>query len=76
MAAAPQAVNLVRAFALDELGGQASEARARHRRYFAKHVAGASARFDAGDAPGEVAGPLLPDHANRAAIRERVPALA
>ena len=62
-------LELVRAFALDELGQQAPDARARHRHYFADHVAQASERFDAGDAPGELAGPLLPDHANvRAAL--------
>lgn len=62
-------LQLVRAFALDELGEQADEARARHRRYFAEYVGQASERFDAGDAPGELAKKLLPDHANvRAAL--------
>jgi predicted ATPase/DNA-binding SARP family transcriptional activator len=59
-------LELVRAFALDELetSGQVSEAHARHRRYFAAHVAPASEAFDQGGAPGEIAGPLVADHAN------------
>jgi predicted ATPase/DNA-binding SARP family transcriptional activator len=66
---------LVRAFALEELeaGGGGAEARARHRRYFAGLVAPASDAFDQGGAPGEVAKPLLADHANlRAAIEDAI----
>ena len=66
---------LVRAFALDELSGAGctDEAHARHRRYFAGLVEPASEAFDAGGAPGEVAGPLLADHANlRAALEEAI----
>jgi predicted ATPase/DNA-binding SARP family transcriptional activator len=59
-------LELVRAFALDEceLAGTLAEARARHRAYFAAHVASASEAFDAGGAPGEIAAVLLVDHAN------------
>jgi hypothetical protein len=70
-------LELVRAFALDELmtSESASEARARHRRYFASYVATASAAFDQGDAPGELAAPLLADHANlRAALEDAIEA--
>jgi predicted ATPase/DNA-binding SARP family transcriptional activator len=68
-------LELVRAFAIDELesSGQAAEARARHRRFFAAHVASASKRFDDGEAPGELAAPLLADHPNlRAAFEDAV----
>lgn len=68
-------LELVRAFALEELQDStpASEARARHRRYFAAQVTAASAAFDAGGAPGEIAAPLLADHANlRAAVENAI----
>ncbi len=66
---------LVRAFALDELeaAGEAPAARARHRRHFAAAVGPASAAFDEGGSPGEVAEPLLADHANlRAALEDAI----
>ncbi|MGO9976489.1 MAG: ATP-binding protein [Solirubrobacteraceae bacterium] len=66
-------LELVRAFALDELerSGQGPDTRARHRRHFAAHVAPASAAFDGGQAPGVLAAPLLADHANlRAALED------
>ena len=68
-------LELVRAFALDELqaSGQAPEMRARHSRHFAAHVAPASEAFDGGGAPGELAAPLLADHANlRAALENAI----
>jgi predicted ATPase len=68
-------LELVRAFALDELQAseRASEARARHRRYFAAHVAPPSVAFDEGGAPGELAAPFLADHANlRAAFEDAI----
>jgi predicted ATPase/DNA-binding SARP family transcriptional activator len=68
-------LELVRAFALDELqdSGRAPEAHARHRRYFAAQVAPASEAFDQGGAPGELAASLLPDHANlRAALEDAI----
>ena len=68
-------LELVRAFALDELqaSGQAPETRARHRRHFAAHVAPASEGFDEGGAPGELAAPLFADHANlRAALEDAI----
>jgi predicted ATPase/DNA-binding SARP family transcriptional activator len=68
-------LELVRAFALDELRASdgAPEARARHRRYFAAHVALASQAFDQGGAPGDLAAPLLADHANlRTALEDAV----
>jgi predicted ATPase/DNA-binding SARP family transcriptional activator len=66
-------LELVRAFALDELriSDQAAEARARHRRYFAARVANTRQAFDDGGAPGELATPLRSDHANlRAALED------
>jgi len=66
---------LVRAFALDELRAseRGPEARARHRRYFVARVQPASAAFDEGEAPGELAAPLLADHANvRAALQDAI----
>jgi hypothetical protein len=66
---------LVRAFALDELSaaGRAAEAHARHRQYFAALVEPATEAFDAGAAPGEVAEPLLADHANlRTALEDAI----
>jgi predicted ATPase/DNA-binding SARP family transcriptional activator len=68
-------LELVRAFGLDELHaiGRDSEARARHRRHFAEQVAPAIEAFDDGAAPGEIAAPLFPDHANiRAALESAV----
>jgi len=68
-------LELVRAFALDELRtcGRAPECRARHRRYFAAQVAPASLAFDDGGSPGELAAPLLVDHANlRAALEDAI----
>ena len=48
-------------------GGEAAEARARHRRYFAAlTVESTSDGFDEGGSPGELAAPLLADHANLA----------
>jgi predicted ATPase/DNA-binding SARP family transcriptional activator len=70
-------LELVRAFARVELeaGEQASATRARHRRYFAGYVALSSQAFDEGGAPGEIAAPLLADHANlRAALEDAVEA--
>ncbi len=68
-------LELVRAFALDELrtNEPASDARTRHRRYFAALVAPASEAFDGGGAPGELAAPLVADHANlRAALEDAI----
>jgi len=70
-------LELVRAFALDELqdSGQAAQTRARHRRHFAAHVAPAGEAFDHGEAPGELAAPLLADHANvRSALEDAIEA--
>jgi DNA-binding SARP family transcriptional activator/predicted ATPase len=64
-----------RAFALEQLSaaGGAAEAQTRHRRYFAALVEPASEAFDEGGAPGEIAEPLLPDHANlRAALEDAI----
>jgi predicted ATPase/DNA-binding SARP family transcriptional activator len=62
-------LELVRAFASDELSaaGEDEEARARHRRYFADLVTPTIAAFDGGEAPGALVEPLLADHTN---IRE------
>ncbi|HTA13043.1 MAG TPA: BTAD domain-containing putative transcriptional regulator [Solirubrobacteraceae bacterium] len=59
-------LELVRAFAADELraGGEDEPARARHRRYFADLVTPGIAAFDGGEAPGELAASMLADHAN------------
>jgi predicted ATPase/DNA-binding SARP family transcriptional activator len=59
-------LELVRAFASEELrsDGEDDEARARHRRYFAELVTPAIAAFDGGEAPGELAASILADHAN------------
>jgi predicted ATPase/DNA-binding SARP family transcriptional activator len=68
-------LELVRAFALDELqtSERAAEARARHRRYFAALAEPTGDAFDGGAAPGELAGPLLGDHANlRAALEDAI----
>jgi predicted ATPase/DNA-binding SARP family transcriptional activator len=66
-------LELVRAFAFARLEseGQAREACARHRRYFAELAAPARDAFDNGAAPGELAAPLLADHANLRAALER-----
>ncbi len=64
-------LELVRAFALERLesGAERERARDRHRDYFVRSVDGASEAFDEGAAPGEIAAPLLADHANlRAAL--------
>jgi predicted ATPase/DNA-binding SARP family transcriptional activator len=70
-------LELVRAFALDELlrVGELERARARHREYFARQVAAASEALDAGISPGEAAAPFLTDHANvRAALENAIEA--
>jgi predicted ATPase/DNA-binding SARP family transcriptional activator len=70
-------LELVRAFALDELAqaGDLEQRRARHREYFANHVAGASEALAAGTSPGEIAAPFLADHANvRAALENAIDA--
>jgi predicted ATPase/DNA-binding SARP family transcriptional activator len=70
-------LELVRAFALEQIPseGRAAELRARHRRFFAAAVASASESFDAGAAPGESAAGVLPDHANvRAALEGAIEA--
>ncbi|HET6866732.1 MAG TPA: BTAD domain-containing putative transcriptional regulator [Solirubrobacteraceae bacterium] len=70
-------LELVRAFALRELegAGELEPARARHREYFARCVAGASKALDAGVSPGESAAPLQADHANvRAALDSAIDA--
>jgi predicted ATPase/DNA-binding SARP family transcriptional activator len=66
-------LQLVRAFALDECraAGEAEQAHARHRCFFAELVAAAGTAFDAGTAVGELAAPLRADHANmRAAFAD------
>lgn len=68
-------LELVRAFALDELEacGEAPETRARHRRHFAASVGAASDEFDRAWAPAEIAAPLLIDHSNlRAAFEDAI----
>jgi hypothetical protein len=70
-------LELVRAFALDELARacELERAQALHRAYFARHVASASEALDAGTSPGEISAPLLPDHANlRAALESAIDA--
>jgi predicted ATPase/DNA-binding SARP family transcriptional activator len=70
-------LELVRAFALEELeaSGEAVDARAYHRRYFASLVAPASEAFQRGSPPGEVAAPLIAEHANlRAALDDAIDA--
>ena len=59
-------LELVRAFALSELGarGEERQLRDRHMRHFAAAVAPASAQIDAGESPATVAAPWLADHAN------------
>jgi predicted ATPase/DNA-binding SARP family transcriptional activator len=59
-------LELVRAFASDELrdAGEQAEARLRHRRYFAEVATPVIAAFDEGGAPGELAVTLVADHAN------------
>ena len=67
----------MRAFAFDELAraGELDETRARHREHFAARVKSASEALDAGTSPGEIAGPLHPDHANlRAALDSAIDA--
>jgi predicted ATPase/DNA-binding SARP family transcriptional activator len=68
-------LELVRMFALDELAraGELEPVRARHRAYFARHVAPASDALDAGTSPAEIAAPFLADHANvRAALEHAI----
>ena len=70
-------LELVRAFALDELArvGELEHTRVRHREYFAAQVAAASEALDVGVSPGEAAAPLLADHANvRAAMENGIDA--
>lgn len=70
-------LELVRAFAVDELArtGELDRARARHREYFARHVAPANRGLDAGTAPGDIATPFVADHANlRAALENAIDA--
>ncbi len=70
-------LELVRAFALEELAGsdQESDTRRRHRQFFVAQVTSSIEAFDSGTAPGEVAAPLLADHANlRAALTDAVTA--
>ncbi len=72
-----EVLELVRAFALDELtrGGELGPSRTRHRSFFAQHVSGASEALDAGTSPGETAAPLMADHANiRAALENAIEA--
>jgi predicted ATPase/DNA-binding SARP family transcriptional activator len=59
-------LELVRAFALDELRGAGEEAsvRERHRRYYAELIEPVGAEFDAGAAAGELTEPIWVDHAN------------
>jgi predicted ATPase/DNA-binding SARP family transcriptional activator len=59
-------LELMRAFASDELraAGEDAEARLRHRRYFAEVATPVIAAFDEGGAPGELAVTLVADHAN------------
>lgn len=68
-------LELVRAFAGEQLRLAAEErdVRRRHRRHFAGLVAPASEAFSKGVAPGELAAPLLADHANiRAALEDAI----
>jgi predicted ATPase/DNA-binding SARP family transcriptional activator len=70
-------LELVRAFALGELdhGAEGPPARSRYRRYFAEFAAPAGAAFDSGGAPGELAAPMLADHANvRQALEDAIDA--
>jgi predicted ATPase/DNA-binding SARP family transcriptional activator len=59
-------LELVRAFASDELrdAGEDAEARLRHRHYFAEVATPVIAAFDDGGAPGDLAATLVADHAN------------
>ncbi len=62
-------LELVRAFALEELGDSGVALRQRHMHHFAAAVADASAALDAGEPPATVAAPWTADHANlRAAL--------
>ena len=68
-------LELVRAFALDELArvGELERTRARHRDYFVRQVAAVSEALDAGTSPGAAAAPILADHANvRAALEHAI----
>jgi predicted ATPase/DNA-binding SARP family transcriptional activator len=64
-------LELVRAFALHRLeeSGELADSTARHRAYFRELIAPLSEAFDRGQGPGELAAPVLADHANlRAAL--------
>ncbi len=68
-------LELVRAFALRELHRcvEAQDVRTRHRRYFAAALASTSDALEHGGLPGELAPPLLADHANlRAALADAI----
>jgi predicted ATPase len=68
-------LELVRAFALEEgrATGEASQLRARHRRFYAQAVTRLIAAFDNGEAAGELAASLRSDHANlRSAFTDAV----
>ena len=63
----------VRAATSSRLARTSRRRQLRHRRYFAAHVAPAGEAFDDGGAPGELAAPLLADHANlRAAFEDAI----
>ncbi len=68
-------LELVRAFARQELqrSGDAPEMRARHRWYFAARLGPTNEALDSGGLPGELAPPLLADHANlRSALEDAI----
>jgi predicted ATPase len=70
-------LELVRAFALDELdaNGRAREARDRHRRYFAEYAAAAAAAFDPYKPWADMATSMSADHANlRSALDDAIEA--
>jgi predicted ATPase len=70
-------LELVRAFGSYELerSGESERTRARHRRYFAELAGATGEAFDQGGSPGELATPLLVDHANlRAALNDAIEA--
>jgi predicted ATPase/DNA-binding SARP family transcriptional activator len=68
-------LELVRAFSLEQIqsDAQVAEGRARHRTFFANQMRPVSKAFDTGEAPGQLAEPLQPDHANlRAALTDAI----
>jgi predicted ATPase/DNA-binding SARP family transcriptional activator len=70
-------LELVRAFALHRLeeSGELEVSLARHRAYFRELIAPLNDGFEGGQAPGELAAPFLPDHANvRAALESALTA--